>query len=45
MTDRNIEKLEKAKWLLIEAMDDKTTKYERERLETIIIKIEKLQHH
>lgn len=43
MTDRGIEMLEKAKWLLLEAREEAKTKYAEDRLEKIIAKIESLQ--
>ena len=44
MTKRGIDKMEKAKWLLIEAMEEATSSKEAERIEKIIVKIEVMQN-
>ena len=44
MTKHGIDKMEKAKWLLIEAMEEATSQKEAERLEKIIVKIEVMQN-
>ena len=44
MRSHGFDKMEKAKWLLIEAMSSATTKDELKRLDTIIVKLEVLQN-
>lgn len=44
-SERSNEKLERAKQLLIDVLyDEATTRYEADRLDTIIVKIEVMQH-